>query len=72
MYGVMEMSISLLIQTESTAGSDTFPDTEVAESPTGHKTQGQFPSNTAQLLNASRDGQHPAPEVKGNLKACKM
>lgn len=49
-------------------GSDTFPDTEVAEHPAGQKTQSQLPPHTAQLLNASRHGQHPPSEERGSLR----
>ncbi len=50
------------ISTDLSRRSDTFPDTEVAEHPADQKTQSQLPSHTAQLLNASRHGQHPPSE----------
>lgn len=40
---------------------DSFPDTEVADSPTGEETEHQLPSYTAHLFNASRDSQHTTP-----------
>lgn len=47
-------------------GSDTFPDTEVAEDPTGQKTQSQLPTHAAHLLYSPRQAQHSSSE-QGNL-----